>query len=343
MRPVRLCGFTRNSLHFFAMAESAIGNTSPRDPVDPYDSTLKCNSTNYQRLPMPKLTTLIFAAALSAILFQACEIDHGLDLSPSKITGQVLFYGDPDSTVSIDEVRVVAASRFPPTGVADIFFSGAVNFGVDTADYEIILPYGDYPALAVLWKPRDADWALENLLGFYGFDPLTFQANLKGVQLTEGSPVAANVDIPALWGFTTFDGRVEGDLVFAGEWPENTEIVVLGAFTQVPDLNNIGLATLLFLGGINFTLPRDVAFQHYELPVRRRQNNLLAEYKFIGLFWKGHDIAWDEIRCIGFYRARNDSTQPGNFTMPPQGRVTGIDFVADFSSLPDGVKIGGGR
>jgi hypothetical protein len=34
---------------------------------------------------------------------------------------------------------------------------------------------------------------------------------------------------------------------------------------------------------------------------------------------------------------------PGSFTLPAEGRITGIDFVADFNSLPEGVKIGGGR
>jgi hypothetical protein len=292
---------------------------------------------------MSKIIRFVLAAALSAVLFQACEFDKGLSLSPSRITGKVLFVGEPDSTIAIDEVRVVAAARFPPTGVSDIFFSNPVNFGLDTADYEIILPFGNYPALAVLWKPRDDDWALESLLGFYGFNPFTFEASLKGVELTEDSPVAANIDIPALWGFTMFDGRVEGDLTFVGDWPEDTEIVVLGGFTQVPDLADIGLSILLTLGGINFTLPQNVPSHHYELAVRKKENENFAEYKFIGLFWKGRNIAWDEIRCIGFYRASNDPTQPGSFTMTSEGRITGIDLVADFNTLPDGVTIGGGR
>ncbi len=284
---------------------------------------------------MCKTISLIFAAISSAFLFQACEIDHGLGLSPSKVIGHVVFFGPEFRPDNVEEVRVVAAAQFPPTGVADIFFSNAVNFGVDTADYEIILPYGEYPALAVLWKPRGKDWALESLLGFYGFRP-PFEASLQGVILSEAEPVASNIDIPALWNFAQFDARVEGELTYAGTWPANTDIVVLGGFNEIPDLQNL-LPALGFIGGINFTLPKNVPSYHYEMAVRN------GTYKFIGLFWKDQSSGWDELRCIGFYPTPNDPAQPGSFTLPPEGRITGIDFVADFNTLPDGVKIGGGR
>ncbi len=291
---------------------------------------------------MFKFIRFVPAAVLFAILFQACDFNHGLGLSPSKITGKVFHIERPDfsdtssARIEVDEVRVVAAAQFPPTGVGDIFFSNAVKFDRDTADYEIIVPYGNYPAIAVLWKPRGRDWALESLLGFYGFDPLTFQASLKGVELTARAPVAANVNMFALWGFAQFDALVEGDLTFLGAWPEDTEIVVLGGFNQVPDLNNL-LPYLLTLGGINFTLPKDVADAHYEIAVRN------GDYKFLGLFWKGRNINWDKIRCIGFYPAPNNPQQPGQFTLPPKGGISGINFTADFNTLPEGVKIGGGR
>ena len=283
---------------------------------------------------MKKFYLFVFVALFAALLFNACEFDQGLGLSPSKITGNVIFLGSPDTTISVDEVRVVAAAQFPPTGVADIFFSNAVNFGRDTASYEIVVPYGNYPAIAVLWKPRGEDWALESLLGFYGFKP-PLQADLLGVELTEQHPVASNVDIFGLWNFAQFDARVEGDLTFVGTWPEDTEMVLLGGFNRVPDLDNL-LTALGFLGGINFTLPRNVSAHHYEMAVRN------GEYQFLGIFWKGRNIGWDKIRCIGFYRAPDDPAKPGKFTVGPSGRITGINFIADFNTLPDGVDLGGG-
>ncbi len=273
---------------------------------------------------------------LAALLFHACEFDQGLGLSPSKIAGRVLFNGEPDTTVSVDEVRVVAAANFPPASIADVFFSEAIRFDKDTANYEIILPYGVYPAVAVLWKPRGQDWALESLLGFYGFKP-PLEANLKSVSLTREQPVAANIDIPALWAFAQFDAHVEGDLSLVGLWPSDTERLVMGGFTNVPDLDNFGISVLGLLGGINYSLPSDEKRypHHYSMAVRN------GEYKFIGVFWKGENTPWDKIRCIGYYRAPNNPSQPGQFTLPFQGRITGIDFSADFNTLPDGVKLGG--
>lgn len=272
---------------------------------------------------------------LAAVVFQACEFDTGLGLSPSKISGRVLFLSTDFRPSNVDEVRVVAAANFPPASIADVFFSEAIRFDKDTADYEIILPFGTYPAVAVLWKPRGQDWALESLLGFYGFKP-PLEANLKAVSLTEAQPIASRIDMPALWSFAQFDARVEGDLTFVGNWPTDTEMVVMGGFNEVPDLENFGLSALAVLGGINFTLPKNVASYHYELAVRN------GTYKFVGLFWKGRGIPWDKIRCLGFYHAANNPTQPGGFELERNGRVTGIDFSADFNTLPDGVKIGGG-
>ncbi|MEK7728741.1 MAG: hypothetical protein AAB354_10035, partial [candidate division KSB1 bacterium] len=206
----------------------------------------------------------LLSLLLAAILFHGCEFDQGLGLSPSKIAGKVFFNGEPDSTVSVDEVRVVAAANFPPASIADVFFSEAIRFDKDTADYEIILPYGTYPAVAVLWKPRGEDWALESLLGFYGFQP-PLQASLKTVTLTREQPIAANIDVPALWSFAQFDARVEGDLIFLGDWPTDTEMVVMGGFNAVPDLENFGLSALAVLVGINFTLPKNLASYLYEL------------------------------------------------------------------------------
>ncbi|MDZ7343221.1 MAG: hypothetical protein ONA90_01775, partial [candidate division KSB1 bacterium] len=126
---------------------------------------------------------------------------------------------------------------------------------------------------------------------------------------------------------------IHGTITFAGEWPEDTETVVLGGFTEIPDLNNI-VNSLLLLGGIDIAVPKFVAKHNYQMAVRH------GEYKFIGLFWKGRHIDWRDIRAIGFYRDPNNPSRPGALQVGPNGTISGIDFVADFSTLPDGVKLG---
>ncbi|NUO83026.1 hypothetical protein HUU05_23390, partial [candidate division KSB1 bacterium] len=58
---------------------------------------------------MKKNLSVFVASLLAAILFQACEFDQGLGLSPSKISGRVLFLSSDYRPKNIDEVRVVAA------------------------------------------------------------------------------------------------------------------------------------------------------------------------------------------------------------------------------------------
>lgn len=275
-----------------------------------------------------------FLLSVMAAAFLSCNFDQGLGVLESKISGKVYFLGTDSRPQNVDEVRVVAAANFPPQGFGDVFFSEAIPFAGDSAAYEMPLPVDNYPAVAVLWKPRGEDWNFTSLLGFYGFDPRTLSARLQPVNLTNDQPVADHVDIVALWSFAQFDAHVEGEITFQGQWPEDTEIVLLGAFNVMPDLNNI-VNSLVFIGGIDFAVPRFVESYRYRMAVRNGQ------YQFLGLFWKGRGLAWDKIRAIGFYPAANDPSKPGQFTLPPNGTISNINFVADFGTLPDGVKIGG--
>jgi hypothetical protein len=275
------------------------------------------------------ISRLIFFIAVIFFLFPSC--DQGLGPQKSKITGNVLFVDSASRPQNVDEVRVVASAAFPPAGIADIYFGNAVKFDRDTAAYEILAPLGTYAAVGVLWKPHGGDWSFSSLLGFYGFTP-PLEASLKPVHLTEEQPVASGIDIFALWGFAQFDARIQGTITFVGEWPEDTESVVLGGFTEIPDLNNI-TNSLLLLGGIDLAVPTFVSSHRYQMAVRN------GTYKFVGLFWKGRKIAWQNIRAIGFYRAPGDPSKPGTVQVDPEGTISGIDFVADFSTLPEGVKL----
>ncbi|NUM63912.1 TonB-dependent receptor [candidate division KSB1 bacterium] len=205
---------------------------------------------------MRKLLLAAAVAALAAAVLYACSFDNGLGLLQSKISGKIYFLGSEFRPSNVDEVRVVAASNFPPQGFGDVFFSEAIPFDRDSAAYEMPLPRNRYPAVAVLWKPRGEDWSFTSLLGFYGFRP-PLSAQLLPVDLTEAQPVAENVNIFALWSFAQFDAHVEGEITFAGAWPEDTDVVLLGAFAAVPDLKNI-VNSLVSLGGIDFAVPRFV-------------------------------------------------------------------------------------
>jgi hypothetical protein len=273
-------------------------------------------------------------SAVILCLVLSCEFDQGLGPSKTRIAGRVIFLDPASRPGNIDEVRVVALANLPPTGFGDVYFSNAVRFDLDTASFEISVPVGTYPAVGVLWKARGKEWAFSNLLGIYGVKlPLEF--SLRQVQVTKEHPIVDNVEIAALWSFAQFDGTIQGELTFAGNWPEDTEAVLLGVFAEIPDLNNIA-NSLGLLGGIPLPITSGGKARAYETSVRN------GDYKFIGVFWKGKNIKWENIRCVGFYPDPVNPTRPGIVSVPPGGTVTGINFVADFATLPDGVKLGGG-
>jgi len=278
-----------------------------------------------------KTRWLAFAAIAALGLFWSCDFDQGLGPSTTKITGRVVFVDSATRPDNIDEVRVVATATLPPAGFGDVYFSNPVRFDVDTANYEIAVPVGKYQAIGVLWKPRGRDWSFTNLLGIYGLQ-LPLNINIKTVELSKQQPVAANVDIYALWSFAQFDARIEGELTIRGDWPLDTEIVLLGAFIDIPDLSNA--ASLLgALGGLPLPVSSGGERRTYGLAVRS------GEYKFIALFWKGKNSGWEDIRLLGYYRNPQDASRPGSVVIPPKGGITDIDFVADFSTLPAGLPL----
>ncbi|RIK52545.1 hypothetical protein DCC62_32875 [candidate division KSB1 bacterium] len=242
-----------------------------------------------------------FLFSVMAAAFLSCNFDQGLGVLESKISGKVYFLGTDSRPQNVDEVRVVAAANFPPQGFGDVFFSEAIPFAGDSAAYEMPLPVDNYPAVAVLWKPRGEDWNFTSLLGFYGFDPRTLSARLQPVNLTNDQPVADHVDIVALWSFAQFDAHVEGEITFQGQWPEDTEIVLLGAFNVMPNLNDI-VNSLVFIGGIDF------AGRALSRAIVIAWRCATASINFLACFGKAGD--W---RGIKF--ARSDFIPPA--TIPP--------------------------
>lgn len=281
--------------------------------------------------PFVKIRWLILFAITALCLLWSCELDQGIGPSETRITGRVVFIDTASRPDNIDEVRVVATASLPPAGFGDVYFSDPVRFDTNAATYEISAPLGVYSAIGVLWKPRGRDWSFTNLLGIYGLE-LPFNVAIKSVELTKEQPIAQQVDLYALWNFAQFDARIEGEVTIRGAWPSDTEIVLIGAFIDVPDLGDVG-SLLASLGGLPLPVSNGLGQRPYGIAVRN------GEYKFIALFWKGKNIGWEDIKLLGFYRNPQDETRPGSVVLPPAGGVSGINFVADFSTLPAGLPL----
>jgi len=150
-----------------------------------------------------KLFCVLLVAILSSLFF-SCEFDHGLGPSKTRISGVVIFDSSSTRPKNVEEVRVAVTAKTlaeilkGEVGLTDIYFGTAVNFGRDTAAYEIALPEGTFPLIGVLWKKRGENWKPTNLIGVYNpncsrdFSPLA-------VQLTKERPIASNVNICVFW------------------------------------------------------------------------------------------------------------------------------------------------
>ncbi len=283
-----------------------------------------------------EIRRLRFLAIAAFAALWSCELDQGLGPSETRISGTIVFTTLADSSLrpdNIDEVRVVAVASLPPAGFGDIYFSNPVRFGLDTATYEIAAPLGDYPAIGVLWKPRGRDWLFTSLLGIYGLE-LPFKFEIKPVSLTKAQPVAEHVDTFAYWDLTRYDARIEGELTLRGEWPAETEYVLVGAFKSIPNLKDTGTLLLQVIeGGLPLPVSNGAIQRPYGLAVRG------GEYKFIGVFWIGKTAGLEVIRVLGYYRNPQDASLPGNVLLDPKGAVKEINVIADFSTLPEGLPL----
>ncbi len=279
---------------------------------------------------IPKMLIGLVLLILVGISLHSCDADQGLGPLESKITGQIAFLSPELRPANVGEVRLAALLQFPPTGLGDIFFSEPLEFRQDTLDYELAIPPDDYISLVLLWRRKGENWSFNSLLGVYGFEP-PFLFELKPVSLETSTTVVEDVDLTALWNFASADSKIHGRITYAGTKPENTEVVLLAAFFREPDLDDFA-SSLLDLGGLPLPVPPSGSGRNYELGVEH------DDYRLVGLFWKGVDTPIDQMKLIGYYQLPGGNGEPGIVDAPEGGEVFGIDFVADYSTLPEGVR-----
>ena len=148
-----------------------------------------------------KLMKIIFPI-LVLIFATSCEVDHGLGVMESSISGKVVFINHDKMPDYVESVRIVAAVKYPFTSLSDVVFANtSVNLSKEQSEYDLPAPMSNYQIVAAVWKEKGKTWDYTNLLGFYGFNPLSGEFEYKKVSLTKQNPVAENVDIYCDWSF----------------------------------------------------------------------------------------------------------------------------------------------
>jgi hypothetical protein len=268
---------------------------------------------------------LFFSSIFLAILGSAsCSVDHGLSPHLGKITGKIIFLNrDEDYIKKTDEIRVAVAKTFPPTEFTELITSSPLpKRAGDTLSYELIVPFGTYEILGVVWKAREKPWNISDVMGYYrsGLDLLP-----SSITVTENEPVAESVDVVADFRLVIREARISGTIYYEGEWPANTEIIGLGAYRNVPDPNNI--FSILTASSAKIGLPAFVPSYEYTLPVG------VGRFEYIGLFWKAKNAPFTEIKVLGFHADQDFPDRPGAVTLEQDETLNNIDIHVDFNSL----------
>ena len=258
------------------------------------------------------------------VLIAACRIDHGLQPVSSRISGTVTFTGDfPADT---DQVRVAVAEAFPPKDIKELTFSNALPRGESQAEYEIFLPPSTYEVIAVFWKEKNAPWNISDVVGVYGgtFVGDFLIPTFKPVTLPDADASVESIDIEANLNKVNRDAAIEGTITFAGTWPENTGLVGIGAFVDIPEPGNT--IDYYFKNiALDYSIPAGVTSHHYRMRVR--SGELIV---YVAVIWINDNYDLASIEDLGFYPDSTDPQKPGSVTVDPGETATGIDFTIIF-------------
>ncbi|MDZ7721733.1 MAG: hypothetical protein U5R06_02625 [candidate division KSB1 bacterium] len=143
-------------------------------------------------------------------LLLSCELDHGLGLIKTRITGHVILPDLENRPEYLESVRVIATTKNladlqqGELSLSDVIFSNSpVNLSQQTPSYDLPAPAGEYKLIAAVWKKRGEAWDYTRFLGFHGFNPDSFTFDFEPVVLTKNDPIAENIDIYCDWSFVS--------------------------------------------------------------------------------------------------------------------------------------------
>lgn len=171
-----------------------------------------------------------------------CNTDHGIEPIRSNIQGVITYSGDwPAPPV---EVRLVAATKFPPSGIVDLIIGESIPLSGSSYNYIFYLNPGTYKVVGVAWREQDSVWDIMSICGLYfsGTDSLapgeviipTDKSQLEGIDIFVNRNNAKRVT----------NTKIKGSINFTGTWPDSIEdirVIATTKFSLIPSI----LPTLL--------------------------------------------------------------------------------------------------
>jgi len=274
---------------------------------------------------MKTLYFSIFVVVILILLIFACEIDHGLYPISYKITGKIHFFkGEPPENT--DRIEIFALKEFPPQDPQNFLYlgrSGALDYQQGSSvSYEIQVSKTSYQLIGLLWKEKGEDWNLTGLMGFYTGGLQSFFPD--SVAITKENPVADSVDIYANWDVVSKDAAVSGKITYQGDWPEDTQLLLLGIYPVKPTSD----FSFILFENLDYTQPIFADSSSYRLPVNS------GVYNYVVLYWVGKSIKnLSDLVEIGFYKETNNPHEPGRVAVSSNQEAENIDINVNFKDI----------
>jgi len=178
-------------------------------------------------------TTTIFLLILlgMSLLIMTCNMNHGLEPIRSGISGTIKYTGKwPTNTA---EVRIVGSTKFPPSDLNDLIIGDILPIGGDSTIYTFYLDPGDY-YVGLVWREREAAWGIQSIFGIYTEPDNPLAPGL--ITIPDDRAIVTGKDIIADFAHARRASKssISGTVTFIGNWPEQSENVMVIASTRFP-------------------------------------------------------------------------------------------------------------
>ncbi len=265
----------------------------------------------------------LFILTTILILQSGCDVDHGLAPLPGKLNARVAFRGTPPEDTQ--GVYLIVAPEFPPHAINELFQSpNSLPTGQDTVWTEIDLPYGHYEAFGLWWYSKDTRSNLADILSL-PFDGVT-QTPI-GFDLTPDQPVVTK-ELNANWNNMNRDASLKGTVHFEGEFPLNTDIVAIAAFTNQPSTM---LQYLVWMKSIDITIEPGEKNHQFTLPIKS------GFIGYIAVFWLAENAALTDVQIVAEARDPDDETKLWKKTVAADETIENIEITVDWETVKPAV------
>lgn len=271
---------------------------------------------------------VFFLFGLVLLMWLSCDVDHGLAPLPGKLKATVVFRNEPPDDT--EGIYLTVAPQFPPRAINMMYQSpNSLPIDQDTVVQEIDLPYGHYEAVSLWWYSNDTESNLADILAI----PLDWTNQLlpRQFDITEDEPVF-EITLYANWSKMDRDASVQGTIHFSDDFPTNTDITAIAAFSLIPENS---LQYLTMMKAIDFSVGpesrnwnnKEKTFD-YTLPVRH------GSIQWIAVFWLPQHANLTEVQFISSYV---DTTTgiPIRLSLGEDETITGADLYVNWADVPN--------